>query len=127
MPDNGKTKSFLPWLPAIIYIAFIMIMAIQSVPKLPGRHTDKVSHFLAYGILSALAYRPLYRTGHANPLIGALFLSLFIGVLDETIQSFMPYRSASFADLAADGLGAFTVTVLCRRTAGRKPAGPDKG
>ena len=99
MPDNGKTKPFLPWLPAIIYIAFIMIMAIQSVPRLPGRHTDKAAHFFAYGVLSALAYRPLHRTGHANPLIGALFLSMFIGVLDETIQSFMPYTWVFFAQI----------------------------
>lgn len=120
MPNDRNVKQFLRWLPALLYIAVIITLSTQSIPgRLPGKYTDKLVHFCIYGVLCALAYAPLYRNGHANPLIGAILLSVAIGVLDETIQCFNPVRSASFADLIADAAGAVAGGLLCRKITGR--------
>lgn len=127
MPDVKKRKQIFRWLPVFVYIALIITLSTQSIPVgLPGKYTDKLVHFCIYGVLAALAYAPLHRNSHANPLIGAVLLAVATGILDETIQYFNPARTASFADLLADMFGAIAGGMLCRKIFGRKPAGADR-
>jgi VanZ family protein len=127
MPNDRNVKQFLRWLPALLYIAVIITLSTQSIPgRLPGKYTDKLVHFCIYGVLCALAYAPLYRNSHANPFIGVILLSLATGALDETLQYFNPARTASFADLLADGFGAVASGMLCLKIMGKRPAGADR-
>lgn len=86
---------------------------------------DKLVHVCVYGVLSALAYRSFFLNKSQNPLIKSLVLSLTIGILDEIIQSFNPVRTASFADLLADGFGALGGAMLCLKAIGAKPVDTD--
>jgi VanZ family protein len=63
---------------------------------------DKAAHFTVFGVL-AVALR--YRFRHW-PHITILVVCLVIGAADELHQIFVPDRTPSFADGAADLLGA---------------------
>ncbi len=78
-------------------------------------HIDKVGHFSGFFILSALshlAFRPRWYL---------LFFGLiaYAGII-EIVQSYLPYRSASWADLAADilGISGFYLLLLGHRKQG---------
>jgi VanZ family protein len=69
---------------------------------------DKAAHAVTYGILSLLLLRTLrlrYRPSRTL-LVAVVALTVAYGASDEYHQSFVPGRSASLADLAADGVGA---------------------
>lgn len=128
MPNEQQARQVLWWLPAIVSISVILFLSTQPFPrKLPGTYTDKLVHFCVYGVLSMLAYLPLLRKGHPEPLIGAILLSAAVGILDETLQYFNPHRTASFADLLADGFGAFFGGILLRRALLKKTSGKNRG
>ena len=79
----------------ISYLVFSRPGYNQSIP-----HIDKIGHFGSFFILSALshlAFRPRWYV---------LFFGLiaYAGMI-EIVQSYLPYRSASWADFAADILG----------------------
>jgi VanZ family protein len=87
---------------------------------------DKFNHFAAFAVLALLAdYSfPAARFGAAKVLALAGY-----GVLIEIVQGFLPYREASFLDLAADGTGiaayALCIPMLARIPVLRRPqAGP---
>lgn len=94
---------------------FVLMLAIGAVPgnakAASAVINDKILHFVAYASLSGLIYGGL--TG--RPLSRALRTLLVIGLLgglDETIQSFMPYRSADWADWEFDTLAALSCVVV---------------
>lgn len=65
-------------------------------------HADKVFHFGAWAALSGLAF--LAFAGRYNRL-AIPFALLVAGALIEVAQTFIPGRSGSFDDLAANALG----------------------
>lgn len=65
-------------------------------------HADKLFHFGAWGALSALAF--LVFAGRYNRLAIPSAL-LVISAVIELIQTFIPGRSGSYEDLAANTLG----------------------
>jgi VanZ family protein len=75
-------------------------------PSIDG--SDKVVHFLVYGLLATLVVRN--GQGWRAAVYSILAVSLY-GVSDEWHQSFTPGRSVEVADWAADTLGA-TLAVL---------------
>lgn len=66
---------------------------------------DKVLHFFFFGLLATT----LIRTPHFQKT-GRTFLAwvlvVGVGILDEALQSFSPYRTTDFFDLISDALGA---------------------
>ncbi|PKQ06175.1 MAG: hypothetical protein CVT72_07440 [Alphaproteobacteria bacterium HGW-Alphaproteobacteria-11] len=70
--------------------------------KIPLPHADKLVHFLAWALLAAFAPPLLVRFASRAAAASGLFL--LSGAL-ELAQAFLPPRSASFGDLAANGLG----------------------
>ncbi|RMG21415.1 MAG: hypothetical protein D6729_00770 [Deltaproteobacteria bacterium] len=71
--------------------------------------SDKVLHFLAYGILAALWMRALWPVAlgtAAGGALAAVCVAVAFGALDEWHQSFVPARSADVLDLVADAAGA---------------------
>ena len=81
------------------------------LPKLIG--IDKLLHVIAYGSLAAtLLYGldPMTKSSsRALTAVGVVFFCILFGISDEYHQSFIPGRSVSAWDVAADGLGAFLV------------------
>jgi len=91
-----------------------LIFSASSVRDVPGpdlfQGQDKLMHAAVFGVL-ALLYARTARGEAASvrlswALIAAVAAAAY-GALDEFHQSFVPGRDASFADLAADGAGAF--------------------
>lgn len=77
--------------------------------KIPLPHADKLVHFSAWALLAAFAPPLLVRSGSRAAAASGLFL--LSGAI-ELAQAFLPTRSASFGDLAANGLGILAGT-LC--------------
>ena len=68
-------------------------------PGLP--HVDKWMHGLAFTMLALWFSGQYARSSYVRIAI----MLLTYGLLIEVVQNFIPYRSAEFADLAADAAG----------------------
>ena len=80
-----------------------------AVGLFPGE-VDKVAHFAIFGLIAALMWLSFQR-GH--PLIVIAIVSA-TGAADEFHQRFLPGRSASLEDLAADIIAAIVIVVLMK-------------
>lgn len=114
-----SNKKYLIHLPLIIY--WIILFILTSLPTGLAIETrdvsDKLLHFGAYGLLSALLYLNLYFQ-NKFPLLNkysALFTILIAsvyGLLDEIHQMFVPGRSAEFLDWLADFSGSLVAVLI---------------
>jgi VanZ family protein len=96
-------------------LASISYLATTREVSAMGEMNDKVAHMLAFFVLSLLVDGswPSLRFGAAKML--AL---LGYGLSIEIVQHFVPRRSASLRDLAADGVGILlyaSLTLVVRR------------
>ncbi len=118
--------------------AMLMMALIFCLSSLPGRslpepawdNLDKLVHALVYGVLAAaflhgLGRRQSSRKPPATALL-AVCLTLLYGASDELHQFFVPGRSTSLADLAADGVGAMLAAVAWYVLDKKKPAVPKR-
>jgi VanZ family protein len=80
----------------------------SAYPDIDVPGLDKVVHFCLYGPLGAGLYRWLDR-----PLL-AWGLTVAWGVSDEAHQAFVPQRTPSAADVAADAIGGAAGILLWR-------------
>ena len=115
------------WLPPALWALAILVATSWPNPNVPqvGRG-DLVVHALLYGGLGLLAARAAlvdFRHAGRTALLVAVATSAF-GAVDEWHQRFVPGRSASVDDWAADtlggGLGA--LVALARRARRARPA-----
>ena len=76
----------------------------------PVMNGDKILHFLAFGTLALLVDFAFPRNR-----FGAVKITLLIlyGLAIEVVQSWLPYRSASAADLLTDifGIGTYALSI----------------
>ena len=97
-----------------LWFGFILIGSVMpaSGPKtdLP---VDKIVHFILYGMTSIFLFRHFVNKETVNR---AFYMSVAIvslyGAAMEVVQYFLPYRSFSLGDMAANILGAFSGCVL---------------
>ena len=116
----------MAWGPATIWAAALFLLSAQEFPARPPFDiNDKVAHFAVYAVLgAALAFG---RTRVSRPPAHALLLAvgLLYGVSDEFHQSFVPTRTPSLGDLAANAVGLTVgyagLLAVSRRRAPRKP------
>ncbi len=111
----------LPWtLLTLAYCAFLFWLSSGPAPApkdldLPGM--DKVAHAAAYGILAALVFTGMARSGRtwrpATLFWTALLFTAFYGATDEFHQWFVPSRSPDLLDWLADTVGALTAGSAC--------------
>lgn len=78
--------------------------------------TDKLIHFVEYGIFALLAFRSFSHVGSVSPvnramLFSALFICVF-AVFDEYYQRFIPGRFFDVYDILVDVCGALLVLSL---------------
>ncbi|MBU0968462.1 MAG: VanZ family protein [Proteobacteria bacterium] len=104
-------------LPMTLVMAIIFFLSNTPGKDLPSaiNGLDKILHAIAYGTLAASCLYGIHpaardksslRTG-----IAVVFFCFFYGMTDEFHQSFIPGRSPSWLDIAADATGA-ALTVL---------------
>lgn len=106
-------KNFLRyWLPPLAWCAIIFGQSAFATPHMVPHwpHFDKVLHTGVYALLGLLFYRALNTlaglTGRrALILVLSVVMTTLFGLSDEWHQSFVPARSAEFADLLADFIG----------------------
>ncbi len=110
------------WLWAAL-IFFLLIIGLGAIPgeakALSDRIGDKFLHTLAYGLIAALLFRAALGSALSKAAI-AIGLTALLGLLDETLQRFLPYRNASLADWCFD-IAAALIVVLVLLFLQRKP------
>ena len=102
------------WL-ALLAGFFALMVGLGSIPgqanALSDRYGDKLLHMSAYAFMAMLCFHALV----ARPLLRAVLtvaaISL-LGLIDESIQSLLPYRNASLADWCFDIGSAAIVAAL---------------
>jgi VanZ family protein len=115
-----KTKKYiwyhLPWQLLMITIFFLSSIPGNDLPDLGFRSADKVVHLLIFGTLAILIFRSFRNSGmaflRANAAFFAITTTLLYGALDEFHQIFVPGRTASVWDWAADLTGALLLVLL---------------
>jgi VanZ family protein len=94
---------------------FMLMIAIGAIPgearTLSALIDDKLLHFAAYGLQSALVFKSL-SGGLRGRALRTLLLIAALGALDEILQSLMPYRNADLADWLFDLLAALWAIAL---------------
>jgi VanZ family protein len=89
------------------YVAFIWVMSLipLSMPAVPN--SDKIGHFLAYGLL-ALCFGLIRQ----QKLALIWLLASLMGVAIEFAQALTPYRSFDTLDMLANAGGALIGIVI---------------
>ena len=133
--EIGKSLWF--WGPVVAYCTFIFVLSTQRDLSPPGfPSSDKVAHFLEYGVLGILWVRAA-KTSWPHwslPLLvvsTSLFTCLY-GVTDEWHQFYVPGRYSDWHDALADVSGGTfgAVSYLMglqfrlRRTSNATPTAP---
>jgi VanZ family protein len=101
----GMSRSNVMAFRLALCVALMVIMYLATTPlhyPLVENVDDKVNHVLAFFVLGLLADFSFPKRGLGPSKIFAL---LGYGLLIEVIQYFLPYRTFSLYDLAADGVG----------------------
>ncbi|WP_394780512.1 VanZ family protein [Undibacterium sp.] len=100
------------------FIFYALILVLGSVPgarqKIGELASGGVLHAMAYGGITLLLFTGFAGTGLRNACM-AVATVVWMGALDETVQSFFPYRSATVSDWLVDiAASAITAVVLWR-------------
>lgn len=104
----GISRRDLVW--PLIVAALIFIASSRSYVAAPDvSNSDKMGHFLVYGLLATLLVR-LARSPRAWWL--ALVVTSLYGVSDEWHQDFVPGRSCELGDWVADTVGGALAIAL---------------
>lgn len=104
---------YVPLLCLLLF--FSAVIGIGSLPghasNLSAHVNDKLLHFSTYAVMTVLAFYSINTRAVAR-IIVTLVLIGSLGVIDETIQYFLPYRNASIADWCFDVAAAVVVTCI---------------
>ncbi|WP_163935973.1 VanZ family protein [Paraferrimonas sp. SM1919] len=92
---------------AFIAISYL-VFSKPSYPKVDIDHFDKIGHFSAFFALALLTANSFPKLSN----FGVLLIMASYACLIEFVQYFLPYRSAEWADFAADMAGAMTYMIL---------------
>lgn len=97
--------------PAVFALAVMFWAGLIPLHSLPGPDfalADKVWHLAAFGGLAGLLSRVLvhFRRPALVAARDAVLCATALGGVLEVLQSFTPFRSADWADFAADSLGS---------------------
>jgi VanZ family protein len=96
-----------------------MVLVVSVMPA-SGPETDlpldKVVHFVLYGLTSILLFRYFIRkTNSRRAFYKAVAISIIYGAAMEVVQYFLPYRSFSLGDMAANAAGAFFACLIYKK------------
>jgi VanZ family protein len=106
------------------FVFFLLMVVIGAIPgeaqALSDAVGDKLLHLCAYSFLTCALFCGMPSSNDNRAWATVLLVGLLGGV-DEAIQSFMPYRSASMTDWIFDMLaGGLTLAVLVAISNGKR-------
>jgi VanZ family protein len=110
-------RTLTAFLPLGLWAAAVLTVGALDFGSWTGdlpRRSDKVAHFVMYGVGGALAAWAGRVRGPGARYIG-LVAVLVTGVVDELRQASLPYRDADIMDWVADGTGALCAFLVARR------------
>ncbi len=97
------------WAPSIGFMVAVWFLSDAISAETPDLVSDKILHFLAYGLFGLVNLRA-FHGGFRRPVlwatVAALALTAGFGALDEWRQSGVSIRDASWEDWVADLVGA---------------------
>ena len=96
------------WTTGIIVFLLISVIPLGRTPLSDVESGDKIAHF---GVFFILALFPVITRAVSKRMVFLLLLLVALG--SETLQIFVPYRSAEATDIAADILGLFAGLGSC--------------
>ncbi|OGW29761.1 MAG: hypothetical protein A2X59_06630 [Nitrospirae bacterium GWC2_42_7] len=101
----------------MLLIIWMVLIFVLSVIPVSGPETDmpldKVEHFIAYGLTAILFYRYLRpKTMRAKAGVESIASASVYGAVIEVVQYFLPYRSFSLGDIAANTIGALVFCMI---------------
>ncbi|HEY5627501.1 MAG TPA: VanZ family protein [Nitrospira sp.] len=113
--ENTRWLIIWYWLPVLLYAALIFYLSSLPHPEeqLPDfllkKVSDKLLHFVEYGVLGVFGYRAFrWAAGPAaarHAILLAILAASLYGVSDEIHQAFVPFRESSWLDWVADTIG----------------------
>jgi len=112
-----RNKFLSVYAPLILYWIILFIATTLPAAQIPKTGiNDKIEHLLGYFMLTFLLSNALFfqnknKTGKRFPIIAALVIAAFYGMVDEGHQYFIPGRLCDFYDWTADVTGAFAAGV----------------
>lgn len=113
----SRIGAFDVWLAFGYALAIFVMGSLPSGPASTQLISDKVLHFVGFGLLAWLWCRALskLRPGVALRwvLLGGFAVSVLIGGALELWQAVLSYRTCEFLDWVADALGAAVGAALC--------------
>lgn len=103
----------------LLLLFFVIMISAGSVPgqanHLSAHFDDKLLHFLAYSLMSILSFLSITGSRIVRTIFSLLLITS-LGLIDEGIQYFLPYRNGSLTDWCFDIAAAVIVTfLLCLR------------
>ncbi len=113
------------WLPVALWAAVVLIATSWPNPGAPAvQGGDKLAHLALYAGLAWLGARALWAGGRRPSAAPVAVAVVLFGAADEWHQRFIPGRSTSAADWAADcagaALGTLAASAAARRAADRR-------
>ena len=119
----SKLRSLKPFIPAYSFAVLILIGSSIPTYKLHRLQrqssilkillSDFVIHFIAFAVLAVLLSIGYVKSKKSKTWwLNAALVSIFVGVLVEVIQIFLPYRSFSTRDLGVDVVGILTALIF---------------
>ncbi len=104
------------WLGAVGLMGSVTLVsggATAIFPPQPILGTDKLIHFLVFGLIATSILRALpERMPDFYRMLIALVVTSLFGMSDEIHQSFTPGRTLDLYDWTADTLGALVATIV---------------
>jgi len=103
------------WLPPLVIATALFVLSHHGTLPVEAPTSDLVAHAIAYCVLGLLVVRALHgglRPLRWRPAVASVVITTVYGATDEWHQSFVPGRTPSLADLAADGVGALIAVGL---------------
>jgi VanZ family protein len=111
-------------LPALVWAVLVVVGGGSHAPEPDidiGFPIDKLEHAVAFLVMQLLAFRALRHEfperSPARLALAAALAAILVGIGLELYQLGLPHRSAEFADVVADSVGAGIGALLVGRRA----------
>jgi VanZ family protein len=93
----------------LIALIWYLSLTPDPMPDMGMDNSDKLGHFLAYGVLMGW-FAQIYFNLRIR--IGLVVAFIIMGILIEYVQGMTDYRSFQYADMLADSLGVLLAFIL---------------
>ncbi len=119
------TKKFIPGIAWFFVVMVLLFTPGNDLPDLGPWFSqinfDKIIHTGVFGLLAYLFMRPIGKSAMQQKIKAQYFLKIALsaciwGITTELVQKyFIPGRSFSLLDWAADSVGGLVALLLCRK------------